>query len=376
MDDYKKVAQSSQENRINQEVALVNANPEWVGMGIDQLFIVDVSVFRGPAFIKERMVVGGETEKLGRVTELEVQGKVDEALEIARKREEGKMSQLSAYLEKFTSLRHTRINPEGALSPIAPSMAIESNGSDFSVSIDPHFVEQMKLITGKCPDTTLVVPFYDHRRGREEASNVPLAGEQTQRYIAICDELITRFGNIIQLEIGNETNVTRSTNVETFGDLQFATTSDPHEYARFYGEVARALKDKHPSIKLSLAGLACWDEQYLATVLEDIKLFEQRGGTSKLVDTVSFHPYRENPEEGTTEIANGRFTGTRRTYQEQLIEFIQLARNYAEAINVTVGEINFKFDDPKAISKLQKANEITQSSGVVSIIYPGIHVKH
>lgn len=361
-------------SRIEEEIAMVNVNPEWVGMGIDHLFIVDASAFRESSFIKERMVAVGETEKLKRVVELEAQGRVEETLEIARKREDGKISQLTAYLSKFISLKHARINPAGTLSPVAPSMAIEDNGKNFSVSIDPHFIEQMKLITGKCHDTTLVVPFYDHRKERERASDVPLGGEQTQQYIAICDELVAQFGDTLQLEIGNETNVTRSTNVEKFGDLQFATTCNPCEYARFYYEVARALKDKYPLVRLSLVGLACWDRKYLATVLEDIKLHEQREGRVRLVDTASFHPYRENPEEGTAEITNGHFTGEKRDYQEQLTEFIQLARNYAEGINVTVGEINFKFDDPEAISKLQKANEITQANGVVSIIYPGIHI--
>lgn len=359
--------------RIEQEIVVVNSAPETTGIGIDHLFICNARVFQTPERIKQQLTSQGEEESLKRINELESQGKAEDALEEARIKEEEKTKHLAKYLEKFPVLKYVRVNPPGTMSPVSPSQSIVEKQGGYSVIIDPHFLEQMKLILEKCQDVTLVVPFYNYQRGRERASDIPMEGQQTLRYIAICESLIGTLGEQIQLEIGNEINVTKNTGV-MFEDLQFPFTCDPHKYANFYSEVAMAIKTKYPKVRLSIAGTVCFDRKYITTVLNDIKKFERQKRTSQLIDTVSIHPYRGNPDLGAVEIEDGRFKPTKNTYEEQLTELSSLCHQYSPDLQTTIGEINFNSDDPQAIPKLEKANKLTRDHGMISIIYPGIHV--
>lgn len=360
-------------DRMNAEVAIVNADPDFVGINIDHLFIADTSVYGKLTLIQDRLVSMGDAIKLARINEIEAGGNIQDAVETAQAKEDLKTQLLKEYLDKIPNLKHARINPGGTISPVSPSLAIVEEGDIFQVDINHHFVEQMGLVLDKCKDTVLVVPFYDHRLN-QNSSDVPQPGEQTNRYTAICESLIDTFGEELQLEIGNETNVTRNTNGKLFGDLQFATRCDPEEYALFYCDVARQIKERYPSVELSLAGIACWDKQYLTTVLGYIKKYEDDNGLDKLVDTVSIHPYRDLPEEGSAEIANGAFTGQKMGYSEQLTEFKGVVFSYSSETRAMIGEINF--NDSEAIRKLVKANQLTKSAGLVSLIYPGANVHH
>ena len=239
------------------------------------------------------------------------------------------------------------------------------------------FIQQIKLIQKQCPnlDLTLVVPFYNHRRSKEKASDIPETKEQIEQYIAICKKIIEALGENIQLEIGNETNVSRKTAAMFRNKLQYASHVDSIKYAKFFFEVAKEVKKENPQVRLSIAGIACYDPTYLREVLTEIqKLRKEKGIEIPLVDTISFHPYRKTPEEGSIEVKHGEFKITDLDYKSQLEKMQKIASEFG--VHLNVGEINFPLTDPEQKIKLKKALSLTAEKKIVSLIYPAVNVSH
>ena len=368
------VEQDTKEVHISEkERDLVLKDPEYVGINFDQDNIVDGRYFwsldRSLAYVKQdkernteefRSSLGGLQGFL-----LEKRNKEIEKIEIFNKK-----------LESFRGkLKHVRVHPAGELSPLTPSQAIETNSDGtFDVIISPEFINQVKSIKEQVKgDLTLVVQFYDYRRGKEKCSNVPETDEQVEQYIAICEETIENVGDDVQLEIGNETNVSRSTGPMFENVLQHTTNVNPSEYAQFFFKVAKRIKEKTPSVKLSVAGVACFDPTYLREVLTEVRQLQTEYNVNiPLVDTISFHPYRKDPKSGSVEVKNGQFVNTELTYKEQVEEMKRIASDFG--VHMNVGEINFSFSDSKQGEKLEEAIDLTKQEGLVSYIYPGVNV--
>jgi hypothetical protein len=353
---------------------MVVENPEFVGINFDHDYIVDARNFwsqeRYLQYIQERD--GQISDEVRSAVE---SGQAQKILSEKKEKEVVKESSFHEYVSSFEGkLQHARVHPAGELSPIAPSQALEIKpDGTFDVVIAPEFIDQIKILKERVSDLTLVVPFYDHRRGKEKSSDVPETQEQVNQYIAICEKIIESIGDGVQLEIGNETNISRSTGVMFADKLQHASHVNSAEYGKFFFEVAKKIKEKTPAAKLSIAGVACFDPTYLREVLTEVRRLQTEAGIDgALVDTISFHPYREKPESGSVEVKNGNFTISEMDYERQMEEMQKIASEFGVKLNV--GEINFPFSDPEQKAKLEQAVSLTTKKGIESLIYPGVNV--
>lgn len=369
------IANEQKEKECRQhERDLVVENPEFVGINFDHDYIVDARNFwsqeRYLQYLQERD--GQISDEVRSAVE---SGQAKIILSEKREKEISKESSLNEYLSSFEGkLQHARVHPAGELSPIAPSQALEIKpDGTFDVVIAPEFVDQIKTLQEQVSDLTLVVQFYDHRRGKEKSSDIPETQEQVKQYIAICEKIIESIGDGVQLEIGNETNISRSTGAMFEDKLQHASHVNSAEYGKFFFEVAKKIKEKTPTAKLSIAGVACFDPTYLREVLTEVgRLQIESGKDITLVDTISFHPYRENPESGSVEVKNGNFTVGKLDYERQMEEMQKIASEFGVKLNV--GEINFPFSGPEQKTKLEQAVSLTAKKGIGSLIYPGVNV--
>jgi hypothetical protein len=359
-------------NYREQEQKLVLENPQFVGVNIDHIFTVDARTY----YSKEELAKYYEEKYKRPLLNNKFSEEDQKYISEKRDEEKTKIESLPAYLEGFKGkLTHARIHPIGEASPVSVSQAIkiEENG-DFEVKIYSEFISQIRKIKEKVEDLTIVVPFYNHRLGKEQFSNIPNTKEQINQYIAICEKLIENFEDSIQLEIGNETNVSNSTGEMFKNTAQFGDHVDSKEYSEFLFEVSSKLKIKNENIRISLAGVVCFDPTYIRDVLSRIKNMETENNISnQLIDTISFHPYREDPENGSSEIKNGNFTHSNLNYNEQLEIMKEIASEFN--LELTVGEINFSNTDPEGEEKLKRAISLTAEKGVESYIYPREGVK-
>jgi len=353
---------------------LVVENPEFVGINFDHNYIVDARNFwsqeRYLQYIQERD--GQISDEVRSAVE---SGQAQKILSEKREKEISKGSSFNGYLSSFEGkLQHARVHPGGELSPITPSQTLETKpDGTFDVVIAPEFIDQIKTLQEQTSDLTLVVQFYDHRRGKEKSSDVPETQERVEQYVAICEKIIESIGDGVQLEIGNETNISRSTGAMFADKLQHASHVNSAEYGRFFFEIARKIKEKSSAVKLSIAGVACFDPTYLREVLTEVKRLQTESGKdTTLVDTISFHPYREKPERGSIEVKNGNFTISGLDYEKQMEEMQKIASEFGVKLNV--GEINFPFSDPEQETKLKQAVSLTAKKGIESLIYPGVNV--
>lgn len=358
----------------NIEIQEVNKDPKNVGVNIDQDFIVDGFFSKNIDRIKREWSVRYGPESVTKIEESVNNGDIQTEIDKNLNKQIAKTDKLRKFLEQIPNLNHARIHPFGIESPVNPSQAIEIQpDGNRKVNLNPNFQEQLKLITDKCSDTTLVIHFFDSQKGQENCSNVPHTDREISDYIAICDALLNMNRDKLQLELGNETNVTRKTG-EMFDNRQFASHSDAHEYAQFYIKVASELKKRHPNAKLAMAGIACYDSQYIKSVLQEVKQYETQNAYPRLIDTVSVHPYRRDPERGAKEIQNGIFIDRPLTYEQQLNEFLNIAHSYDSEVNTIVGEIGFPSKDADNQKKLERSIDLSKQKGLVTYIYPAADI--
>lgn len=353
---------------------LVVGNPEFIGINFDQDYIVDARNFwsqeRCLQYIKE-----GDIQVPDEIRLAFESGQANNIVSDRKQKEIDKQLSFYQYLFSFEGkLQHVRVSPVGESSPVNPSQAIDIKpDGNFDVVIAPEYIEQIKIIRQQTNYLTLVVPFYDHRRGKEKSSDVPETQEQVEQYIAICDQIIENIGSDIQLEIGNETNVSRDTGAMFTDLLQHASHVNSIEYGKFFFQVVARLKEKSPALKLSIAGVACFDPTYLGEVLAEVKRLQiENKIVGKLVDTISFHPYRGEPENGAIEVKNGVFTVSGLNNEAQEQEMQKIALDYD--VELTVGEIGFPFSDSEQKRKLEQAVSSTAKNEILSLIYPGVNV--
>ncbi len=115
-------------------------------------------------------------------------------------------------------------------------------------------------------------------------------------------------GKGLVLELGNECNMSHESDGPLFKSEAFAEKVDPEAYAKFYFETAKALKSAFPDIRLSLAGTAFYDYDFTKQVIDQIQAAKDEDESlkeTKLIDVVSFHPYRKTVEGPTPFMKNG-----------------------------------------------------------------------
>jgi hypothetical protein len=321
-------------------------NPKYVGINFDISMMIDARYCLSNDYIKIMYPT---------IT--------DDQRETARINEDAKVNNFKSYVGVLSGkLNHARVHSYGPLSPLASKWA-NLNGE---ARISSKYLEQLNYLRDRCPDVTVVVPFYDETNPGSNPANVPLGEVATSRYIGTCKRLAEEVGEDIIIEVGNETNVCNKTS-ENFEIDSFGDHVDPIEYANFFIKTAQILKNEHPSLRLSIAGTACFDINYAKTVLAEIEKSERASG-QKLVDVISYHPYGSNAESAYS-IENGKFIKNDINFQEQYDAMQKIATEHA--VNLTIGEINYPKSarQSEELSKfLEKASEI----GVESCIWPSI----
>jgi hypothetical protein len=173
---------------------------------------------------------------------------------------------------------------------------------------------QVRKIREKAAGSELLVvmnQLHEDKDG-ELTSNIP---ENSADYIALCQSFIEQSGYSEQagkglvLELGNECNMSHESNGPLFKSEAFAETVDAEAYANFYFETAKALKASFPDIKLSLTGTAFYDYDFTKQVIDIIQARKDADESlkeTKLIDIISFHPYRKTVESPAPFMSNGK----------------------------------------------------------------------
>lgn len=342
-------------------------SPQNIGITFDQKFLIDPKEFwwvedwiqymrdinRGLTEEEQRQITSGEAE---------------EYCKNMRKSAIEKQGRFQKYLESFWwKLIYARAHPAGTTSALTPSRAVKYHpDGSWEITLSQEYIDQLKLIQKHSKDLTVVVQFYDHRLG-QSCSYLPDTQERINQYIWICERLIESVGDEIQLEIWIETNVSPFTGKQ-FQTGQFLNETDPEKYAEFLFAVTNHLKSKYPKIRIAMAGIACFDPTYAREVLEKILLLkEQHHVVSWVVDTISFHPYREVPEVGSVEIQHGKFQKSTLTIEQQIQTFQDIGKQYG--VMARIGETNYRFSDPDREAKLRTDLWISWPK-IQTLIYP------
>ena len=183
---------------------------------------------------------------------------------------------------------------------------------------------QVRKIREKAAGSELLVVMNQLHKGEDGklTSNIP---EDPSDYISLCQSFVEQSGYSEQagkglvLELGNECNMSHESGIERnqkegelFRSEAFAETVDAEAYANFYFETAKALKASFPDIKLSLTGTAFYDYDFTKQVVDQIqskKDADESLKETKLIDVISFHPYRHTVESPAPFISNGKTLG-------------------------------------------------------------------
>ena len=249
----------------------------------------------------------------------------------------------------------------------------EEDGVEF-FSFDPIALEQMRAVyekvnSGEKPgDLTVVMnPFTSERGG-----NLPETPEDIQAYADMCLTFLGQMGfsentGGICLELGNETNVDRSTldvhGQPMFNKEDFADKSDPAKYGHMYAKVSAAIKAKYPNVKVGIAGTAMFDDKYLEGVISAVN-------NPDLIDKLSFHPYRGSVEKGAPTFSDNACVDSPLNYEQQLARMQELADSVGATYDV--GEVSFthKHGESVDMNELHKNSADAKARGIKSYTWP------
>lgn len=209
-----------------------------------------------------------------------------------------------------------RINPyapQSVFSVANSERTMDENG-EIRFHINSDAMAQVGKIREKTADSelTVVINQLHKDEGGRLTSNIP---SNPMDYIALCKSFVEQSGYSEQagkglvLELGNECNMSHESDRASFKSEAFAETVDTEAYASFYFETAKALKASFPDVKLSLAGTAFYDYDFTKQVIDLIQTRKDSDGSLKdikLIDVISFHPYRKTVESPTPFMHNGK----------------------------------------------------------------------
>lgn len=295
----------------NCEIDMVAENPDVLGYNIDSKLIIWPERRKQAIRAKEFLDSGGDIAVLSEQFGLPA-GRIQEAIDDELLKDE----MLDDMLSRLPEGVIFRINPHAPQSvfSVANSERITNENGENRFRIDSDVMTQVRKIREKAAGSELLLvmsQLHEDEDG-ELTSNIP---ENPADYIDLCQSFIEQSGYSEQagkglvLELGNECNMSHESNGPLFKSEAFAETVDAEAYANFYFETAKALKASFPDIKLSLTGTAFYDYDFTKQVIDIIQARKDADESlkeTKLIDVISFHPYRRTVESPTPFMSNGK----------------------------------------------------------------------
>jgi hypothetical protein len=294
----------------NCELDLIARNPDILGYNIDSKLIIWPERRTQATKVKEFLDSGGDitvlSEQLGQPAE-RIREAIDEEL-----LKDNLLDDTLLRLPEGVSFRINPYAPQSAFSTANSEKIVNENG-EIRYRINENVMSQVRKIREKTAESELLVVMSQLHNGEDGklTSNIP---EDPTNYIALCQGFVEQSGYSEQagkglvLELGNECNMSHESDGPLFKSEAFAEKVDPEAYAKFYFETAKALKSAFPDIKLSLAGTAFYDYDFTEQVIGQIQAAKDKDellNDTKLIDVISFHPYRKTVEGPTPFMKNG-----------------------------------------------------------------------
>lgn len=332
--------------------------------------------------------------------------------------EKAKDAYLHRIISEMPQGASARIHPSGESSPYSVESFLQDGGfSEQALDIVKSLLEKTKSETEGDPDGHLTVVINNYGSNPERPGNIPTTEEGMQNYAGACLAFLdglnlqsSEEASRLTLELGNETNTSPDMGQE-FVKPTFVESPNPEDYAKMFVYVSNEVKKKFPDVKMSLAGTAFLDPDYVSRVVNEAI----RIGGADAIDEISYHPYKNTESSFTSVISEGQYSslskidnpairklvaeGAFGKFDEngQLIEPSQYSASELELMimreiastldtaksnpegnktEVTVGEIGF-FNwgesgvDSVNTEELPKQTQFAAKNGVRSYIWPG-----
>lgn len=295
----------------NYEINMVAKNPDVLGYNIDSKLIIWPERRAQAIKVKEFLDSGGDiniiSERLGQPAERIQEAINDEFLK------DQLLDDTLAKLPEGVKLRVTPHAPQSAFS-VANSEKFVNEKGENRFYINSDVMSQVRKIREKAAGSELLVVMNQLHKSEDGklTSNIP---ENPSDYILLCHSFVEQSGYSEQagkglvLELGNECNMSHESNGFLFKTEAFADKVDTEAYANLYFETAKALKTSFPDIKLSLTGTAFYDYDFTKQVIDQIqarKVADELVKDTKLIDVISFHPYRKTVESPAPFMSKGK----------------------------------------------------------------------
>ena len=293
------------------EIDMVAENPDVLGYNIDSKLIIWPERRAQATKAKEFLDSGGDiatlSEQFGQPAEL-----IQEAISEELSKDELLDDTLSK-LPEGAKFRITPHAPQSAFSVANSERIVNKNGENrFRINSDAMM--QVRKIREKAAGSELTVVMNQLHKGEDgkPTSNIP---ENPSDYISLCQSFVEQSGYSEQagkglvLELGNECNMSHESDGPLFKSEAFAESVDAEAYANFYFETAKALKASFPDVRLSLTGTAFYDYDFTKQVVDRIQAKKDADESlkdTKIIDVISFHPYRKTVESPTPFMSNGK----------------------------------------------------------------------
>ncbi len=348
----------------NCEIDMIAENSDVLGYNIDSKFIIWPERRTQAVKAKEFLDSGGDmavlSEQYGQPME-----RIQEAIEEELSKDE-LLDDILSKLPEGVKFRITPHAPQSAFSVANSERIVNENGENrFFINNDA--MAQVRKIREKAAGAELLVVMNQLHKGEdgELTSNIP---ENSADYIALCRSFVEQSGYSEQagkglvLELGNECNMSHESDGPLFKSEAFAETVDAEAYANFYFETAKALKASFPDIKLSLTGTAFYDYDFTKKVVDQIqakKDADELLKDKKLIDVISFHPYRKTVESPTPFMSNGRGLSESEVRERSIEYWKSLSDDKKSAIGQTI--ISNLTDEEKTIVTKLSGEELENS---------------
>lgn len=358
------------------ELGEVIKAPDVVGINLDSSSIVNPRNLREMNYVEKMLDEGRNIEEISDYYSEKYQMDITpDRLQSAMNEEKEKIRIFEKEVESLPEGTKFRVHSSGPQSPftVAESVKIAENGEK-QVIFNRTAMGQIELLKRKAGDSdlTMVMNFWSE----ETSGNIPNTPNEMEDYLLMCREFVRQAGfdsgKGLTLELGNETNVNRNTmdkGNKIFDKPEFSDDSSPEEYADFYYQVASELKSEFPKLKLSLAGTAFYDKEYIEKVVNSVQARKEG-----LIDVVSFHPYRGTADEGTAEIVDNKKQNSNLSFDEQFAEMKRIAD--AIGAKVTIGEVSFTKEWGESINTSEQAKNTQKCRelGAACYIWPGSQI--
>lgn len=385
-------AMTNPEQIRQRELEIVSDHPDVMGYNIESGTIINPTTRAQALWAKNILDSGGQISDVTQMvceqlrqegaSEDKISNITDERIQKAMEDELAKEELLDDTLAQLPDGAKFRINPHAPLSPFSlPQATWQNPDGQIDVRIDDAAMEQIRKIKNKAHDSdlTVVMSQIHYDANGELTSDIP---EDASEYIELCRSFIEQSGygeqagHGLVLELGNECNMCHA-HGGIFASDAFPTHADPEAYGNFYFDTAVALKTAYPELKLSLSGTAFYDPDFVERSINRIRdRLTEANLNMRLIDVISFHPYRRTIGEATTVVQGENFgSNYGQTYEEQLIHMKSLAEPLGA--EVTVGELSFYRDNfgdsvnELEIHKNASQNENSKESAPITYIWPG-----